>query len=498
MGNALRSFQDDLAFLVHGYDFDQESGVWTNRAHPALSDDERRLVEGLRAISDRSTWSAEVAKLWRASPIAGRLGFGQHLPISSIGIDGIESVLCVGTHLGGLGRWLGEQNINVTLVTDSFSEAALAAARCCDIPRVKVMAGPVRDFAAVDLPELGILNLGSAALSETDSQQLLEELAARLSQTATLLVIADNPAHGLWSGRQVATNNDALVTPSLDVWNDMLRSSGFPHVDWSACYPSPAMTLSVVQEKAFVTNPELVRGLVRYGLSHSLAGLQPLSQEFAPLVERGVGMRVAPGWVGIAHKHRVHRILQRGEVAHRFIFDAGKCEIARDDWRSGAKADQPSGRVVIANPERQVVLSWSEAFPTFRTVNVVRHELGRVHHELARVRELLRNRIAEQERKEKAYQLAIEDAKKTTSMLSSRIELLVRSEERTIRLLASSKEEIQYLEGQCERLEKRRDELMELTAAMSSSIRILSQPRYEPSVMARIKRGLATVWNGMY
>lgn len=498
MGNAQISFQDDLLVSARGYDFDQESGVWTAYQHAPIADEEKHLAEKLRAARDRSTWSPEVAQLWRTTPVGERLGFGQHLPLTPMSFQGVGSVVCCGVRLGGLARWLGESGITVSVVTENYSEAVLTSARCQDLPRVRVMAGPIKDFESSEAPELGILNLAGAGLGEAQIQHLLAEMSQCLSSTSTLIVLTDNPAHALWSGRAVESATNESSVPGFDVWSDLVKGAGFPHLEWWACYPTPCMPLSLVQERAFSGNAELVRGLVRYGLSHSLAGLQPLPQEFSPLVQRGVGMRVAPGWMAIAHKHRVHRILNRGEIAHRFVFDASNCDVTREDWRSGVEATQPSARVSIASPERQVVLSWSEAFPTFRTANVVRHELGRVLQELARTRELLRGRMADHEKRVNALEQTIDESKKVNVMLTNRIELLVRSEERTIRLLSSAKEEIHYLEGQCERLEKRRDELMELTAAMSSSIRILSQPKYEPSLVARFKRAASTVWSGMY
>ena len=109
---------------------------------------ERRLLDIVESISDRSTFSDEY--LERIVDWSTRYHFSRarHCLLRPLDIGPGERVLELGCGTGAITRYLGETGAQVTAVEGSLARARVAAARCHDLPNVTVIAD---DLQAVDV-----------------------------------------------------------------------------------------------------------------------------------------------------------------------------------------------------------------------------------------------------------------------------------------------------------------------------------------------------------
>jgi hypothetical protein len=480
MGNALLSIDTQRQEAL-------EPGLFPSALQSSAHTETARasaLADELHKLSDKTLYSSRVCELWRTRADGAELGFSDHLALQALDLSGLESVLCLGERTGGIARAFAEQGKDVLVSYPHAQAEALGRARGGELSNIRHTLSAEHSDTEAPRP-LVVANLAGRAHNAESLSSILSRAVSSLEETGTLILLVDNPAHSLWSGeRRHRSSVEEAV--SFDDVSQLLSTHGFRHVEGWGCYPNVSVPLAVINERAWNSNQDIVRALVHYGLSFSLGGVQPDPTELQALCSRGLGVRLAPGWVIVAHRHRVHRVVSRGEIALRFVYAASNAELVRHEWRMGGDIRTPDGQTVIAHPNREVLLSLSEALPSFRSYGVLVHEISVVRRQLTEARDSLRIKTEGFRRESERMRALVEESRRAHESLADRIENLVSSEERAIRMVAAAKEELRHLEEYCRQLEDRRDKLVALSAQLTARVNHLAKPRYERSWGKRV------------
>jgi glycosyltransferase involved in cell wall biosynthesis/SAM-dependent methyltransferase len=107
---------------------------------------EERLLRIIGDVTDRSTFSVDLAEAVSDWPSEYHLSRNRHCLIRPLGIRPGEKVLELGCGCGAVTRYLGEIGAEVTAVEGSLARARIAAARCRDLPNVKVFVDSLLQF----------------------------------------------------------------------------------------------------------------------------------------------------------------------------------------------------------------------------------------------------------------------------------------------------------------------------------------------------------------
>ena len=107
---------------------------------------EERLYEVVRSSTDRSSLSPELAASISDWPSEYHLSRLRHCLIRPLAIEPGHSVLELGCGCGAITRYLGEIGAEVVAVEGSLARARIAAERCRDLPKVKVVADDLLSF----------------------------------------------------------------------------------------------------------------------------------------------------------------------------------------------------------------------------------------------------------------------------------------------------------------------------------------------------------------
>ena len=111
---------------------------------------ECRLLETIRKASDVSAVSKELARAITDWPTEYHLSNCRHNLLRPFGIGAGHRVLELGCGCGALTRYLGECGADVVAVEGSLRRARIAAARCRDLPNVRVYCDNLIDFTSAE------------------------------------------------------------------------------------------------------------------------------------------------------------------------------------------------------------------------------------------------------------------------------------------------------------------------------------------------------------
>jgi precorrin-6B methylase 2 len=185
----------------HGYLRNSGSGIW-QPIEPKLigfsdgDEVEERLARNVAGVKDRSVDSTEWAELivdWSSEYHFSRLRANLLKPIP---IHAGQRVLELGAGCGAITRWLGELGAEVIAVEGSMQRAAIAAARCSDLPNVQVVVQDLHDipiFEADWVTLIGVLEY--SRIYHAGADPIFETLSAARNQLApggALVVAIEN------------------------------------------------------------------------------------------------------------------------------------------------------------------------------------------------------------------------------------------------------------------------------------------------------------------
>ena len=136
---------------------------------------EGRLLRLIEGMEDRGTFSEGLVNSIDDWSTRYHFSRSRHCLLRPLGIQPGDSVLELGCGTGAITRYLGESGASVTAVEGSLARARIAAARCKDLPNVRVIAD---DLQAVDaegkydwVTLIGVLEYAAAYSSAPDAYQ---------------------------------------------------------------------------------------------------------------------------------------------------------------------------------------------------------------------------------------------------------------------------------------------------------------------------------------
>ncbi len=189
--------------LSHSYQLDPETRVFRPR-RPAASFDysdgdevEQRLMQVLTNASDLSLFSLELAKGMIDWPSRYHLGAARANLLRPLQALLQGRILEVGAGCGAVTRYLGERGADVIALEGSPRRAALAAARCRDLPNVHVVCDRFEDFPPGEsfdvITLIGVLEWTRLFGQGPDPvQTVLERARALLRDGGSLLLAIEN------------------------------------------------------------------------------------------------------------------------------------------------------------------------------------------------------------------------------------------------------------------------------------------------------------------
>ena len=275
--------EDGAGELSAHYTKDATTGVWfaldsAARAFAYSDGDEfeERLLGVIRNASDLSASSDELqgaitdfaSRYYLSSSRANLLRPVAHL------LSG--RVLEIGAGCGAVTRFLGEQAREVVAVEGSPRRAAIAAARCRDLPNVAVVASALQDLAALGsfdaVTLIGVLEYARRFATPFDSNPFISVLALARSflKPGGALVLAIENQLGL---KYFALYpEDHIGLPSAGIENRygpetaqtfgraalgrLLRKAGLPEQQWSYPLPDYKFPILVLSEAGAATKPD--------------------------------------------------------------------------------------------------------------------------------------------------------------------------------------------------------------------------------------------------
>jgi len=137
------------------YVLDSQSNVWMRADGGSLEysdgdDVERGLLDNIEKATDISSVSRELASAIVDWPTKYHLSNVRHNLLRPFGIGPGHRVLELGCGCGALTRYLGESGAEVVAVEGSVRRAKIAAARCRDMPNVRIYCNNLIDFTSAD------------------------------------------------------------------------------------------------------------------------------------------------------------------------------------------------------------------------------------------------------------------------------------------------------------------------------------------------------------
>jgi exopolysaccharide biosynthesis predicted pyruvyltransferase EpsI/SAM-dependent methyltransferase len=286
---------------------------------------EDELLGIISGATDRSITSEELRAAIHDWPTRYHLSPLRANLLRPLSLPAGARILEVGAGTGVNSRWLGEQGYEVVAVEGSLARAEIAAERCAELERVRVLCGGADE---VD-PEIdglfdAVLLIGVLEYATTGGLPGAEALlasCARLLAPGGLLVLAIENQLGLqylsgapedhWSLPGVGVEGYLQPGPrtySRARLGSLLAGAGLGHQRWLYPYPDYKLPVSVLAEPLYslphpALTPATVTSLARQ-LRSSHHGTWPspfdLALAHTSLVEGGLGPDVANSFLVVA------------------------------------------------------------------------------------------------------------------------------------------------------------------------------------------------------
>jgi len=230
---------------------------------------ERELLETVRNASDPSVFSTELSAQitdWRSQY---HLTPQRHCLLRPIPFRAGESILELGCGCGAITRYLGECGLDVTAVEGGVPRASISAARCRDLPNVRVL---LEDLVAFESEErydwvtlIGVLEYSPTFAPGADPVLTYLKQAMRYLKPGGRLVLAIENRLGLkyfngcgedHVGKPFYGINDlygekAVITFGRAELEARLAAAGFGRIDFMYAFPDYKLPTVIVNEAGF-------------------------------------------------------------------------------------------------------------------------------------------------------------------------------------------------------------------------------------------------------
>jgi GT2 family glycosyltransferase/glycosyltransferase involved in cell wall biosynthesis/SAM-dependent methyltransferase/septal ring factor EnvC (AmiA/AmiB activator) len=325
-----RNPRADGESAVRGYRRDDAFGYWVPEDRPvqpwSYTDGqavEAELLARVRAAADRSALSAELAAAgtdwvtrYHLSPVRSNL----LRPLAGV-LGG--NVLEVGAGCGAIARFLGETAASLVSLEPAPARAAVAAARCAELPNVSVVVDTLtgftasRKFDAVTL--IGVLEYATRFDGPGAATRWLSRCAELLADDGVLVIAIENqiglkyfagapedhanrPMHGvadLYAADETRTYGHAEL-------QSYLHAAGFEAVEVGIPVPDYKLPQSVIGpaglRHAAFDAAELVAASMRGDPQLPVPPLFPLERTWRLMARNGLLAEVANSFLLVARK----------------------------------------------------------------------------------------------------------------------------------------------------------------------------------------------------
>lgn len=298
------------------------SNLATSRSGVRINDEVANLEALLREVEDRSSASPELLER------ALRRGCWYHVtPFRSALVRTLEfpsgsRILEVGCGGGALTRYLGEQGHQVVALEISETLVECARLRCQGLPNVEIIQGFFEDI--LDDSKFDFVVCVDPVFADSESfdpgVQLFALCKRVLKATGSLIVAVGNSLHSP-GGAHVEPSKDAVRGGSapLEALKRSLASAGFSQEEHYAAFPHHAAPQLLVDVERARRDRAPWIPMLRDVYAASEDAVTLLEKWWRGIELEGVGDRLAPGWLIIAHAHPVHAVLWGSKVGERFV-----------------------------------------------------------------------------------------------------------------------------------------------------------------------------------
>lgn len=213
---------------------------------------EDNLLKVFNSVEDLSDGSDELLSRIEDWPTRSHFSPLRSNLVKPLRIEPGMRVLDVGCGSGTTLRYLGELGADVTGIEGSPARARAAAIRCCDLPNVKVVCGPIQDYKSepYDLVlVIGVLEY-SDRLHATGHKGFLGAVAGLTGQKGVLAIAIENQIGlkyligynedhlGLpWVGVEGYQRREGIRTWTRRELANLLNVGGMTHRRWLYPYP---------------------------------------------------------------------------------------------------------------------------------------------------------------------------------------------------------------------------------------------------------------------
>jgi GT2 family glycosyltransferase/glycosyltransferase involved in cell wall biosynthesis/SAM-dependent methyltransferase len=382
-----RTYRSDREPAVRGYRRDDVFGYWVPEDRPLRpwsytdgQEVEAALLARVREAADRSVLSAELAAAgtdwvtrYHLSPVRSNL----LRPLAAV-LGG--AVLEVGAGCGAISRFLGETAATLVSLEPAPGRAAVAAARCVDLPHVAVVVDTLTGFAASRkfdaVTLIGVLEYATRFDGPGAAARWLARCAELLADDGVLVIAIENqlglkyfagapedhanrPMHGvadLYAADETRTYGRAEL-------QSLLRAAGFDEVEVAIPVPDYKLPQSVIGP-AGLQHPqfdaaELVAASMRGDPQMPVPPLFPLERTWRVMSRNGLLAEVANSFLLVARKRARAGTAFGGILAWhyatdrrppftkatRFITDGGAIRVERERLSDAPMPEAPRMRL---------------------------------------------------------------------------------------------------------------------------------------------------------
>lgn len=336
------------------YVFHAGHRVWKREGYASLAysdgaKTEAEILAAIEAATDLSALSPELPAAARNWPMEYHFSRQRHCLVRPLPIKAGDRVLELGCGCGAITRYLGEIGADVTAVEGSELRARSAAARCRDLPNVKVYVDDLT-ATAFDTPFdwvllIGVLEYSPVYVKGADPVATYFDSARRHMKPDGRLVVAIENKLGLkyWNGcgedhvgvRFFGINGlygaGTPVTFGRKGLRDVFTAGGLATVEFLYPYPDYKMPEIVLAEAATSHTPPLAANLL--SRCHSRDYQSPKPRLFSePMVvesldENGLIGEFANSFLAIGH-NRPQSAISPSERAWIYSINARRPEFA--------------------------------------------------------------------------------------------------------------------------------------------------------------------------
>lgn len=259
--------------MAQPYAFDHKLKFWVKPGFEGIgySDGvsaEDYIFESMMQCHDRSAGSPELSQHIRDWPSEYHFSGARHNLLRPFRFGPEHMILELGCGCGALTRYLGETGARVVAVEGSRRRAQITAARCHDLPNVKVYCDNLIDFSYPEkfdfVTLIGVLEYSPAFIQgEHPAGTCLRHARSLLNDQGTLVLAIENQlglkylngcsedhvgipyygVNGLYQG------NDP-VTFGRHVLSEILTTAGFPEQEFFFPYPDYKLPGMIISETA--------------------------------------------------------------------------------------------------------------------------------------------------------------------------------------------------------------------------------------------------------